>query len=343
MLKSHHSLHYQGTAKSSSSTKFEIYSKSDIDIALSSSCSNEENQDLNLIPGEYYKRYEHDEVPVKDSNSTGIVAKGSLTNSELEKIETRIYDNISQKLENEDSTSSLESNIKFFKTTVEKVFDNFHASMRDFEVYRLRFQEIIAKNTKSSIEDMEDFIKDMFEHILSSGSCSSENSVAAAEVTYAPETLEPTKTNSSLLDAYVNENYLTDSTLDDDSPKGKSARIEELFHLLIQNDPHVHETLNKRPLLSEINIRKPRERMSASPAASADNLKKWAAKRMEVEIYDRQQNDTLEPDREIPVKPSFAKKDIYLDEDFSSKENNDKSKSILYKICSLICKKFRNK
>ncbi|KAJ8736016.1 hypothetical protein PYW08_006672 [Mythimna loreyi] len=393
------------------------FCKSEMNIIPKQQSNNSRKRDVDVHSsfeghGEYYKKYEHDEVPVKDSNLKNIPKirdKGSLTNSELDKLESKIFKNMSQELQtdNDNSRSSLESNIKFFKTTVLEIFDNFYASMRDFELYKRRFNEILEKNKEDAVADMEDFIKDMIQHIMSSetllsGDARISNDLAVFSVRDKEMSIESRKsddhasvslgekdisndtdggkstdlasisfrdkqtnvshfddessydtTNSavenlhSVIEAYRNDNYLTDSTLDENPPKAKTDKSppnkDEIFNIfLLSGNPCVQIKINDRNLLSEINIKEPvKEPDSGKHVASAENMQRLAAKKMELEKYVNveQDQDSNVPDREIPVKVSYAKKNIYLNEDFS--QERDTEKSFIAKLCNFLCKKFR--
>lgn len=311
--------------------------------------------------GEYYKRYEHDEIPVKESNLSnsdngndegqkynGVV---SLTNAEVELMESTVLKSNSQKLDADNSYSSLESNVKFFRTTVQQIFDNFYSTMQDFEVYKQKFQLILQKNRAESIAEMEDFIKDMIQHIMSSDSvCNvSHNTSIATELkddeTVTGDTHSDTLTISeamtdnveSIIEAYKNDNYLTDSITDEKSIPTKSTQ-DALNIYLLGHAPFLEIKVNERNQLSEINIRDSSN--VENQVASAEDLKKLAAKRKELDKYVKQIQVNKETDREIPVKISSPKKNIHLDEDFSvDREKTDKS--FLAKICNYICKRFR--
>lgn len=328
-----------------------------MNVALTINCNRPRtSESLNSSRGEYFKRFEHDEVPVKDSADSYLKPKikVSLTNTDLEKLETRIFENVSQELPTDNgSQSSLESNMKIFKTTVEQIFASFYTSMRDFDNYKSRFHAILDRGTEGSIDDMEDFIKDMFEHIMSSENSASDVS-SPLQKTMDP-TLEPgakgtvscsgsTRTEPSstaVLDAYKNESYLTDSTPDEFTPRETCIKVEEILNIFFLGDnPSVEIKMNDRNLLSEINLGEPCEIATASSIASADNFKKLDAKRLEVQRYIRQQNHNI-PDRNIPVKVSCAKKNIYLNEDFGRTVSSEPSRSLISKICNILCKKFR--
>ncbi|CAB3256235.1 unnamed protein product [Arctia plantaginis] len=354
--------------------------KSDINFLRSRQIKHENivNNLRNL--GEYYKKYEHDEIPVKDSKFyefTDVGDRRSLTNSELDKLEMKIFKNISQELQTDDnSLTSLESNIKFFKTTVQEIFDNFYASMRDFELYKKRFYEILAKNDTEAVADMEDFIKDMIQHIMSSDtsisneskrSCDSKSSDHSKK---SDDSLKDNETESSIqtsihvedtftltslnkksdienlapiVEAYKNEEYLTDSTLNEKKVnKEKETAKEEVFNIyLLSGNPCVQIKMNDRNLLSEINIKKPSKSLEhGKQVASAENMIQVAAKKMELKKYVEQEQEECDvPDREIPVKVSCAKKNIYLNEDFS--HDRESEKSFISKICNFLCRKFR--
>ncbi|KAF9816683.1 hypothetical protein SFRURICE_018563 [Spodoptera frugiperda] len=318
--------------------------------------------------GEYYKKYEHDEVPVKDSSLeevTATVRHKSLTNSELDKLEIKIYRNISQELQTDDnSVGSLESNIKFFRTTVQEIFDNFYANMRDFEIYKKRFNEILAKNKEDAVADMEEFIKDMIQHIMSSETVIPTEAKKSNEIPPPPPsmafrdketnvssfddgssndmTVSTNENLQSVIESYKNDNYLTDSTFDENSKKEPPPTKEEIFNIyLLTGNPCVEIKMNDRNLLSEINIKEPlKMKNEGKHVASADNMERLKAKKMELEKYvERQAQEANVPDREIPVKVSYAKKNIHLNEDFS--HDRDTEKSFIAKLCNFLCRKFR--
>ncbi|CAH0695536.1 unnamed protein product [Spodoptera exigua] len=322
--------------------------------------------------GEYYKKYEHDEVPVKDSSYEEVATERhkSLTNSELDKLEIKIYKNISQELQTDDnSVGSLESNIKFFRTTVQEIFDNFYANMRDFEIYKKRFNEILSKNKEDAVADMEEFIKDMIQHIMSSETVipteikkknnsppsppplppsmsyrDKETNVSSLDDGSTNDTTGSTNENlQTVIEAYKNDNYLTDSTFDENSSKAKPPpNKEEIFNIyLLSGNPCVEIKMNERNLLSEINIKEPvKVPNEGKHVASADDMERLKAKKMELEKYvERQGQDLNVPDREIPVKVSYAKKNIHLNEDFS--HERDCEKSFIAKLCNFLCRRFR--
>lgn len=305
----------------------------------------------NMKSPEHYKRHNHNEIPVKESNLstdsgneegqeyTEVV---SLTNATLLKSN-------SQNLDIDNSYSSLESNIKFFRTTVQQIFDKFYSTMKDFELYKQKFQSILQKNKAESIAEMEDFLKDMMQHIMSSDTiCDSPRSTSIAmklkdeqtgdSLSEVPTLSEATtETVGSIIEAYKNENYLTDSIADEKSIPTKSTQ-DALNVYLLGHIPFLENKVNERNQ-SEIHIKDSTNEVK-NQAASADDLKKLAAKRKELDKYVKQIQDNEETDREIPVKISSPKKNIYLDEDFTvDREKTDKS--FLVKICNYICKRFR--
>lgn len=356
----------------------DIFSKSDVNCSLSEySCSSSvakssdeiysngtrvstEHDSKYATDGEYYKSYEYDELAVKETDNIlpiETMKYKCLTNSELDNLERRINNNLSQELQTDDrSLGSLDSNIKFFKTTVEKIFDNFYTCMSDFELYKKRFNEILNKSKEGSVDDMEEFIKDMFEHIMSSEHSLAKFNQHSGEIVH--ELDEPKNYVSScgdsaahgtsiteLQEAFKNEHYLTDST--EGSNRSKKSEIDERFKIFyVAGDPRVDINLIGRNMLSEINV-KALERPTTTELsiASADNLRKVAAKKLELEKHMNHEygcNVHNASYRDIPVKVSFAKKNIYLNEDFAcSAENNECPKSFLAKLCSRLCRKFR--
>lgn len=373
-LKKRRSYHESTSQRDSTHTSSTC--KSDVNIVLSSDHpSQDSGRDLSksgLLPssensgcGEYYKRYEHDATPVKDdtdtvshditsSESDGKGDRLVLTESHLVKIENNIVSNISQ--ETSCSSCTLDSSVKFFKTTVEEIFDKFYTNMRDFELYKQKYREILNKNREESVEEMEDFIKDMIHHIMSSES-SVFNESRLCQVTDKGTSASPigSPKNGSLLhdlhsvvESFKNDNYLTDSTPDDKVCSSKKERKnkannEDILRIfLVSGNPFVEIKMSNRKLLSEINIDSRAEYKPSTQAASAEDIKRLAEKKLQLEMYERQQSklNTSLSDREIPVKISFAKKNIHLNQDFDH-EAEQNEKSFMSKICSYLCKRLR--
>lgn len=303
-------------------------------------------------PGEYYKRYEHDEIPVKESslsNSDSGHKQEEEYNGLVSLVNETLLKSNSEKLDTDNSYTSLESNIKFFRTTVQQIFDNFYSTMQDFDLYKQKFQLILQKNRAESIAEMEDFIKDMIQHIMSSDSVSNpirvtstatelqdEQTVTGDSQSEIPTLSEGGTDNmESLIEAYKNDNYLTDSIADEKSIPTKSTQDA----YLLGHVPLLGMKVNERSQLSEMNIKASSNKLE-NQAASAEDLKKLAAKRKELDKYVKQIQDHKGTDREIPVKISSPKKNIYLDEDFTV-DRVKPDRSFLVKICNYICKRFR--
>lgn len=305
---------------------------------------------------EYYKRYDHDEVPVKDntnySPSVSADINCSLTSTEVDRLEKKVY---SQELQTDDSSlSTLESNIKFFRTTVQEIFDSFQANMRDYELYKKKFHEILDKTQAESIAHMEDFIIDMIHHIMSSETSVSEEShrgdakemnnfkdVSNTGADFVPrDTAHLIKSLHSVVEAFKNEGF-TDSRINHEKSVGNSCLSkEETFNIyLLSTRPYVQIKMKDRHLLSENNIADPDRKMSPPCRASTENVLKVAAKKFELDKYIQQVAIEKET-KEIPIRESCAKKDIYLDEDFVP-NNETENKSFIYRICSFLCRKFR--
>lgn len=293
--------------------------------------------------GEYYKNYEHDDAPVKefsiDKPASVRGGKVCLTNSDLDRLEMKIYSNVSEELQTDESSiRSLESNIKFFKTTVQELLDTFYASMKDFELYKKRFHDILKKNHQDSLEEMEAFIKDIIQNISESesGVTSDSKSTEMFEITY--DANESGKNSSDTFDE--GNTPLSNVTNQDLTSTCSSTNKEEIYNIfLLSSDPCVAIKVNKRNLLSEINMKNPRHDIRKKQIASADNLHKLAAKQIEIGKYIRQRRDCKLSDVEIPVKVSYAKKNIHLDEDFIQSDGD--SKSFIMRICNFLCNKFR--
>ncbi|CAG9581922.1 unnamed protein product [Danaus chrysippus] len=305
---------------------------------------------------EYYKKYELDEIPVKDdcsfndhSFSEGYDSgtgdnKDSITNSDLDKLEMKIMTRMSQELLTDTSTvSSLDSNLKLFKTTVQQIFDNFRDSMCDFEDYKKRFNEIIQKNKGDSVTELEEFISNMLHNIRSSEVSVSNN-----------KNIEETDRNNEVIcpkDYENNQEILTvnnSSTIINDfeySPSSNTASNSGMLNTcLVSEFPCLDVKITERNILSERNFREPCLN-DVGHLASADNIKLWRRKNIEIEKYVSEQDhynvyDT-KMDRDIPVKNSCAMKNIHLNEKFVNDKDKEENKFFMFKICSYICKKLR--
>ncbi|CAG4958421.1 unnamed protein product [Parnassius apollo] len=318
---------------------------------------------------EYYKKYEHDELPVKDNGildnfNNGCSGKGdedinSIKEFDLDQLEIKIYSNISEELQTDSSyVPSLESNIKFFKTTVQEIFDNFYTHMKDFEQYKKRFEEILSKSKEDSVAEMEDFIKDMIQHIMTSDSSLSNFGKRLCEQksfdkdtniavkydnstdSYPPESFEGL---NSTIEAYINDNYMSDSITGGNSSMKSERR--NIFNVYFLNQKRCLQfKMKDRNIVSEINMRDFNTKDEfIDEIASAENIKKLKAKNLYVKSLN-QQNDCRGDERNIPVKISKPKKNIYLNEDFTTTNDvgkNDLSRSLFFKICNYLCKKLR--
>ncbi|XP_068626545.1 uncharacterized protein [Battus philenor] len=274
---------------------------------------------------------------------------------DLDQLEVKIYGNISQELQTDSSyVASLESNIKLFRTTVRKIFDTFNHSMSDFEQYKERFENILSKSNEETIAEMEEFIKDMFEHITSSDSSLShftsksmqQSSDKDSNIAVKPDSSRGSDTETSFegfkttIEAYKNDNYKTDSTSGENSSNDKSKTDAFCINFL-NNNRCVQIKLNNRNLLSEINIRDSKQKEDIVEVASAENIKKLQAKRLEVDSI-TQRSENYFTEKNIPVKISNPKKNIHLNEDFTNDdEDKEDNRSIFYKICNFLCRKLR--
>ncbi|XP_023952966.2 uncharacterized protein LOC112056719 [Bicyclus anynana] len=364
-VKKNHS-HY---SFSSGQTNSHVICKSDANVCYTSktqSASYIGSKGTNSVSNkEYYKNYEHDEIPVKDdssfndhsfsedNNSTSRDHKDSLTNSDLDKLEMNIFSKMSQELQTDDEVSSLDSNIKLFKSTVQQIFDNFYTNMNDFELYKKKFKEILEKNKGESFTEMEDFIKDMIHSIGSSNSVSDkeipENQQISdqAVVKSSKVNVEDSKKSDkevSDMDSFLNNNYLTDSTFDDNSSKFNPdvKPKDTIFTVdLASYIESVEFNVANRKMLSEINIRAKNIGITENQVASAENIQKITAKKFQIENYVKLEQESRAKDREIPVKIASVKKNIHLDENFNCEIIEEESKFFLFKICNYICRKLR--
>ncbi|OWR43837.1 hypothetical protein KGM_206397 [Danaus plexippus plexippus] len=305
---------------------------------------------------EYYKKYELDEIPVKDdcsfndhSFSEGYDSgtgdnKDSITNSDLDKLELKIMTRMSQELLTDTSTvSSLDSNLKLFKTTVQQIFDNFHDSMCDFEDYKKRFNEIMQKNKGDSVTELEEFIGTMLHNIRSS-EMSVTNNKTTERIDRNNEVICPEDYENNQEILTVN-NSSTDINGFEYRPNSNTASDSGMLNTcLVSEFPCLEVRITERNIISERNFREPFLN-DIGNLASADNIKILAAKNIEIEKYTTEQDhynvyDT-KLDRDIPVKNSCAMKDIHLNENFVNDKDKDENKFFMFKICSYICKKLR--
>lgn len=363
-LKKRHSCYTTLTFSCSAKSSYQGGCKSDDNIYYSDT-STTSTRTKGTESREYYKKYEHDEVPVKDDSSfndhsfsedNDIISgdkKDSITNSDLDKLEMKILSKMSQELQtDDDDVNSLESNIKLFRTTVQQIFDNFYSNMQDFELYKKRFNEILEKNKEDSFPEMEEFIKDMIQSIGSSKSFISnkqleapsrreiENSDCKINVADTKDR-DATKCLNSTVETFVNDNYLTDSTLDDGSSKFNSDAItEETYNIYLLGTPSLEIKMTNRDMHSEIKIRDKHLGAIENQLASAENIKKIAAKKLQIQNYAMLRHEPTSKDKDIPVKIASAKKNIHLNEDFTC-EDKEESKFFIFKICNYICRKFR--
>ncbi|XP_038220802.1 uncharacterized protein LOC119838772 [Zerene cesonia] len=354
-IKTRHSF-YTNRTRSTVSGDTKTFSKSDVNVCKPRPINIHEREILSIKSscGEYYKRYEHDEIPVKDDTSndnsfkedrTSAGAKDSITNSDLDKLEFKILNTMSQELQTEDmSIESLESNIKLFKITVQEIFDNFYANLQDYEFYKRKYNEILAKNQEDIVQEMEDFIKDMIQHIISSDNSATNSKTQTRDKSVSFD-LPSERSPLSTVEAYRNQNYSTDSTFDESSnyKPGSNKKEETLNIYLLTGTPYVAIRMNNRNLLSDMNVRDSVLDEIEGQLASAENIKKIAAKKLQLEKYVTQQRVQTSRERDIPIKISSAKKDIPLNEDFINNNNSQEQsiKSFMSKICNYICKRFR--
>ncbi|CAK1540337.1 unnamed protein product [Leptosia nina] len=326
----------------SASVDTRTFSKSDVNVTLPFNSQNALKSDIFLIKDsceEYYKRYEYDEMPVKEHSSNDNSykedrmsgdTKDSITNSDLDNLETKVFEKKSPELQTDGmSSEGLDSNIKLFRSTVREIFDKFYSSMKDYEIYKKKYNEILTRNDDSIVE-MEDFIKNMIQNILST-------SETEVNRDYILEN-DLTSKDSIAVETYKNENYSTESAEDSSNNRGNSKKEETLNIYLFSVSPYVAIKMNNRSQLSEINIRDSSVDGLEGQLASAENIKKIAAKKRQLEKYITQHH-AQSHDRTIPVKISNPKKDISLNEDFifESQEN----RSFMSKICNYLCKRFR--
>ncbi|XP_063549093.1 uncharacterized protein LOC134756195, partial [Cydia strobilella] len=303
--------------------------------------------------GEYYKRYDYDTVPVKDTltseTSTDSRAERiSLTESYLNNIER----NMSEELQTDSSTNTLDSGIKFFKVTVEEIFSKFYENMHDFDLYKKKFHDILSKEQGECVEEMEDFIKDIIRHIMSSESSDLNAEFQVKDkVSENSDSISKLEDIPSVMEAFKNENYNSMESASDEKGsenkqdlKYKVNTAETLNIYLMSKNPYLKIKMNNNNSnLSEIQIM---ERCNSynqgvsKLVASADDFKMLTAKKMELAMLETLKDGPEFADREIPVKISFAKKNIHSDDEIH-RESSRSEKSFLGCLCSYLCKKLR--
>ncbi|KAI5645089.1 hypothetical protein NE865_03063 [Phthorimaea operculella] len=337
---------------------FDIACKSDMNI--SSELNNPAGQNgsykaLSDACGEYYKKYDHDEIPVKDLViSNELIGTGdsekitAITNSLLDQLEHRrgLKKYESQELQTEGSSiESLESHIKFFRTTVQEIFDTFYTNMRDYEGYKKRYNDILKKSKADTLDEMEEFIKDVIQHIVSAEPSNTSIASIRTNLTYdikdaGVKTNVPFNKFSTIesfesVFEYKNQNYESMNS-GESSEKKQSVQSGDVLNIyFVSNSPSVEIKFNDRNLFSETNVKDRKPTIDSKIASSADNLKREALKEHEEEIKDAEDTD-----REIPIKSSLPKKNIHLNEDFHDEHEKDE-RSMISKFCSYLCKKFR--
>ncbi|XP_047984782.1 uncharacterized protein LOC125225219 [Leguminivora glycinivorella] len=306
--------------------------------------------------GEYFKMYDYDMVPVKETLTSETSTESnversdriSLTESYLNNIER----NISEELQTDCSTNTLDSSIKFFKVTVEEIFNKFYANMHDFELYKKKFHDLLSKEQGECVEEMEDFIKDMIRHIMASESSDLNADLQTKEkLVESSEDISKLVGMQSVMEAFKNENYNSmESTSDEKASenkhqsKEKVSASETLNIYLMSKNPYLKIQMNnKNSHLSEIQIMDRCNSYNQGVSklvASADDMKMLSAKKMELAMLETLKDSPEFADREIPVKISFAKKNIPSDDE-THRESSRSEKSFLGCLCSYLCKKLR--
>lgn len=333
----------------------ECYCKSDTKVDI----MRKEGQIYNTKNKRNYKKYELEETPVRDhaedSSKSEECGKGDRESSlepslDLDELEVKIYNNLSQELQIDSSYSpSLESNIKLFKTAVQEIFDSFYASMRDFEYYKRRFEEILSKSNEDSIAEMEGFIIDMIQHIRSNSSngstaekddCSVSNE-SRVNLPFEGSNDESSKECKPTIEVCRNDHYNSDTL----SGLRSSSDVlpDKVFDgYNFSGNRCVRSLMNNRDILSEIILRDSSMKEDVvDEATSADNMQKLRAKELELARLRRQSGNEQVAEKEIPVKLSNPKKNIHLDEDFAHDNLEELEQSIFHKICRYLCRKLR--
>lgn len=235
----------------------------------------------------------------------------------------------SQELQTDSSFESFDSNVKIFKTTIQEIFDRFYTNMNDFEYYKQRFQEIVARNQEEDVDKMEDFIKDVIQNITSEKSVkenqlSNEESEDKNIISMNTSSETRTYTINSLASSEFNPNC-------------------NIY--LLSNAPYVQIKMNNRHMLSEININSANSLSNCKTeknVISTENFQKIAEKESELEKYASGDNLESKIDKEIPIKNTSARNNIFQDENESRRNNNNtENYSIIYRLCKYFCKKLK--
>ncbi|KAG7310345.1 hypothetical protein JYU34_003118 [Plutella xylostella] len=317
-----------------------LFLKTKEDVKVDKSALGDETSDSEKLSGKcekYYKKYELDEFPVKDvsvnSSKAAVSCLGhgdakTLLNaqSDLDGAEKSIHKNVSQQLQTEDgSLCSLESNIKFFKTTVQEILDNFFTSVQDFEVYKKRFHEILEKSHEDSVMEMEEFIKDMIHHVMTS-----EPSVSGKK------SLEHTATDA----LSNNDNYNLDSSNVGSNVSPCEDRDKATLQLLF-DDNSSSRSNRYRNLFSEVHLQYALE-CRDKKVVSLDNFNRINPKKLQLDRCMLDDKQTKMSEKDIPVKVSSAKRDMHkAEEEMATEDLSACTKSFMSRLCAYFCKKLR--
>lgn len=299
------------------------------------------------ISEQYYKRYDHDEVPVKDSSGKLNI---KLTDSKLNAIEKEALRDIDEPILPR-SSSNTDANLTIFKITVQEILSNFFTKMEDFEDYKRRFYELLNKDPRNSTAGMEEFIKDMIKHIVSQSTISN--------------TSNKTVKKTSAKDVKTDDMMMTDTTTCMSSVRGEynpnresnfttlcdrnSLDSLDLFKLFISSND-AKEYARSEMLL---NSSRPKNRQ----VTSADDINKFLTEKLELEGFIVQQmkspvdfKDTVIPMKNTSPKMDFniVKAESISQREFKQRDTNtnnvierDNRKSFLSKICGFFCRKLR--
>lgn len=254
------------------------------------------------------------------------------------------------------SDPTLESNLILLRATIEDIIDKCNNNLRDIERQKKRYNEIIG-NRSDSVDEMEEFKKDMLKYIISTESinkhfrnetsflypinesmimdkCRLERRmrVAAYEMAHTSRTtftIDEVPEESDSFYEKGNSNTVTNS--------GASCNI-----YLLPKMHYEQSTLGDKKLSSEIHVTYKRHggKKLKKESASAENFMKIAEKRRQVEKYVSQELRPKDVNREIPIKVSYAKNNIHRKESIEN-DKSEGSTSIMYKICSYLCRRVR--
>ncbi|GBP51757.1 hypothetical protein EVAR_97034_1 [Eumeta japonica] len=311
------------------------------DASLKSKCSAEKSNDCDC--GDEFLNIQNDADHGDDGHNTKVNNMDAKVKTDgFNKINLQIaLKNNRSQLKLEESTVSLDSDVKAFKDSVQELLENFFRSVKDFECYKQKYNEIIQKHQENSLTEMEQFVKELLYHVML-GAELTEQSGKEIFLSSGSDQLRPSNESINV------ENYLLDNISVQHDINNSSVLYEKISSIwrkssLFTTDDFSNLNLCCQSKVREMNVlsatdvvtSKGLDAVKRKRATSLDNMKRVAS----VTSQDTVEIDSA--DIPIPIKISHAKKDIRIDNECDCRESSENTKSFLAKVCGYICRIFR--